>query len=123
MCLAVPMKVISCKDGVGIAEMAGVKKEISFMMLPEAEIGDYVIVHAGFAIQILNEEEAQKIPENGETVPEIALRPDPARRSPDPQIERIPPGPDGAVPPDHQSLDADRPYFSGRRRRRACEKR
>jgi hydrogenase expression/formation protein HypC len=60
MCLAVPMKVVSCKDGVGIAEMAGVKKEISFMMLPEAEIGDYVIVHAGFAIQILNEEEAQK---------------------------------------------------------------
>ena len=60
MCLAVPMKVISLKDGTGIAEMSGVKKEISFMMLPEAEIGDYVIVHAGFAIQKLNEEEAQK---------------------------------------------------------------
>ena len=60
MCLAVPMKVVSYKDGVGIAEMAGVKKEISFMMLPEAKIGDYVIVHAGFAIQILNEDEAQK---------------------------------------------------------------
>ncbi len=60
MCLAVPMKVISCSDGVGIAEMTGVKKNISFMMLPEAKVGDYVIVHAGFAIQILNEEEAQK---------------------------------------------------------------
>ena len=60
MCLAVPMKVVSMKDGVGIAEMAGVKKEISLMMLPEAEIGDYVIVHAGFAIQKLNEEEAEK---------------------------------------------------------------
>lgn len=60
MCLAVPMKVISLKDGTGIAEMSGVKKEISFMMLPEAQIGDYVIVHAGFAIQKLNEEEAQK---------------------------------------------------------------
>ena len=60
MCLAVPMKVVSLQDGVGIAEMSGVKKEISFMMLPEAEIGDYVIVHAGFAIQKLNEEEAQK---------------------------------------------------------------
>jgi hydrogenase expression/formation protein HypC len=54
------MKVISLKDGTGIAEMSGVKKEISFMMLPEAKIGDYVIVHAGFAIQKLNEEEAQK---------------------------------------------------------------
>jgi hydrogenase expression/formation protein HypC len=60
MCLAVPMKVISLRKGVGIAEMSGVKKEISFLMLPEAEIGDYVIVHAGFAIQKLNEEEAQK---------------------------------------------------------------
>jgi len=60
MCLAVPMKVISLQDGVGIAEMSGVKKKISFMMLPEAEVGDYVIVHAGFAIQKLNEEEAQK---------------------------------------------------------------
>jgi hydrogenase expression/formation protein HypC len=60
MCLAVPMKVISRKDTMGMTEMAGVKKEISFMMLPEAEAGDFVIVHAGFAIQRLNEEEAQK---------------------------------------------------------------
>ena len=44
----------------GVAEIAGVKKEISLMMLPEADIGDYVIVHAGFAIQKLNEEEAEK---------------------------------------------------------------
>ena len=60
MCLAVPMKVISLQNETGIAEMSGVKKEISFMMLPEAKVGDYVIVHAGFAIQKLNEEEAQK---------------------------------------------------------------
>jgi hydrogenase expression/formation protein HypC len=60
MCLAVPMKVISRNDAIGMTEMAGVKKEVSFMILPEAEVGDYVIVHAGFAIQRLNEEEAQK---------------------------------------------------------------
>jgi hydrogenase expression/formation protein HypC len=60
MCLAVPMKVISREQIVGIAEIAGVKKEINFMLIPEAEIGDYVIVHAGFAIQILNVEEAEK---------------------------------------------------------------
>ena len=60
MCLAVPMKVVSRNDTVGMTEMAGVKKEVSFMMLPEAEVGDYVIVHAGFAIQKLNEEEARK---------------------------------------------------------------
>ena len=60
MCLAVPMKVISRKQTVGIAEIAGVKKEISFMLMPEAKIGDYVIVHAGFAIQILNVKEAER---------------------------------------------------------------
>jgi hydrogenase expression/formation protein HypC len=60
MCLAVPMKVISRQEGTGIAEMSGVKKNISFMMLPEAQVGDYVIVHAGFAIEKLDEAEAQK---------------------------------------------------------------
>jgi hydrogenase expression/formation protein HypC len=60
MCLAVPMQVISKKDAAGVAEIGGVKKEVSFLMLPEAEIGDYVIVHAGFAIQKLNQEEAEE---------------------------------------------------------------
>jgi len=60
MCLAVPMKIISRDRDAGVAEMSGVKKEISFLMLPDAQIGDYVIVHAGFAIEKLNEEEALK---------------------------------------------------------------
>jgi hydrogenase expression/formation protein HypC len=60
MCLAVPMKVISKNETSGTAEMSGVKREINFMLLPEAKIGDYVIVHAGFAIQRLNEGEAHK---------------------------------------------------------------
>jgi hydrogenase expression/formation protein HypC len=60
MCLAVPMRVIAKEGASGIAEMGGVKREVNFMMLPEAAIDDYVIVHAGFAIQILNEEEAMK---------------------------------------------------------------
>ncbi len=60
MCLAVPMQVISKKDAAGVAEIGGVKKDISFLMLPEAEIGDFVIVHAGFAIQKLNQEEAEE---------------------------------------------------------------
>ena len=60
MCLAVPMQVISRNDAVGIAEIGGVKKDISFLMLPEAKVGDYVIVHAGFAIQRLDQEEAEE---------------------------------------------------------------
>jgi hydrogenase expression/formation protein HypC len=60
MCLAVPMKVV-LKDGTSaVAEIGGVRREISLMLLPEAEVNDYVIVHAGFAIHKLNEEEASK---------------------------------------------------------------
>jgi len=62
MCLAVPMQVVSkeSESGTGVAEIGGVKRKISFMMLPEADVGAYVIVHAGFAIQLLNEDEALK---------------------------------------------------------------
>jgi hydrogenase expression/formation protein HypC len=60
MCLAVPMRIVSKNDETGVAEMGGVKKDVSFIMCPEANIDDYVIVHAGFAIQILDEEEAEE---------------------------------------------------------------
>jgi hydrogenase expression/formation protein HypC len=59
MCLAIPMRLISKNDAGAVAEIGGVQRSISLMLLPEAGIGDYVIVHAGFAIQILNEDEAQ----------------------------------------------------------------
>lgn len=59
MCLGVPMKILS-KDGDSIiAEVDGVQKEASVMLLgEEVVIGDYVIVHAGFAISRLDEEYA-----------------------------------------------------------------
>lgn len=60
MCLAVPMKVVQKEGTSAVAEISGVRREISLMLLPEAEVNDYVIVHAGFAIQKLNEEEAHK---------------------------------------------------------------
>jgi hydrogenase expression/formation protein HypC len=60
MCLAVPMKLIKKGENSAIAGIGGVKREISLMLLPEAKIGDYVIVHAGFAIQKLDEAEANK---------------------------------------------------------------
>ncbi len=60
MCLAVPMK-LEKKDGDrGMAELGGVKRNISLLLVPEADIGDYVIVHAGCAIEVLNEKEAFK---------------------------------------------------------------
>lgn len=61
MCLGVPMKIIS-RDGDSIvAEVDGVQKEANIMLLgEEVSIGDYVIVHAGFAISRLDEEYAEE---------------------------------------------------------------
>ena len=59
MCVGVPMEVIS-RDGDSIvAEIDGVRREASLMILgDEVNIGDYVIVHAGFAISLLDKQEA-----------------------------------------------------------------
>jgi hydrogenase expression/formation protein HypC len=59
MCLAIPMKVIEREDERGKVEQGGVIREVSFAMLPEVVLGDYVLVHAGFAIERLDEQEAQ----------------------------------------------------------------
>ena len=59
MCLAVPMKIVSIANDVVIAEIDGVRREASLMMLgEEVNVGDYVLIHAGFAISRLNEEAA-----------------------------------------------------------------
>jgi hydrogenase expression/formation protein HypC len=60
MCLAIPTKVVEKDGDRGIVEIGGVKKQIDLTLVPEAKIGDYVILHVGFAIQVLDEEEAQK---------------------------------------------------------------
>ena len=60
MCLAVPMKVIEIKDNEAVVELSGLKKKINLGLLEKIDVGDYVIVHAGFAIQKLDEEEAEK---------------------------------------------------------------
>lgn len=53
------MKVVERKGEMGTVEQAGVRREVSFAMLPDAAEGDFVLIHAGFAIQTLNEEEAR----------------------------------------------------------------
>ncbi len=61
MCLGVPMQVIALHDDTVTAEMDGVQREASLMMLGEpVAVGDYVIVHAGFAIARIDPEEAQE---------------------------------------------------------------
>ena len=53
MCLAIPMQIVEIKDKKGIVEIGGVKREVGLQLLKQVKIGDYVIVHAGFAIQRL----------------------------------------------------------------------
>lgn len=61
MCLGVPMKIVSREGDTVIAEVDGVQKEANVMLLgDEVSIGDYVIVHAGFAISKLDEEYAEE---------------------------------------------------------------
>lgn len=59
MCLAVPAKVIKRKDMMASVEVEGVCRDVSLMLLPEAKEGDYILMHAGFAIQVIDEEEAR----------------------------------------------------------------
>lgn len=64
MCLAIPGKISEISgldlDKTGLVLFGGISKEISLCLVPEAQIGDYVLVHAGFAITIVNDSEAQK---------------------------------------------------------------
>ena len=60
MCLAIPAKVIKLKNDMGTVDMEGVQREVSMLLLKDAKIGDYVIVHAGFAIHQVDPEEAKE---------------------------------------------------------------
>jgi hydrogenase expression/formation protein HypC len=61
MCLGVPMQVVSIDGTDIVAEIDGVKREASLMILDdEVMVGDFVIVHAGFAISKLDEQEARE---------------------------------------------------------------
>jgi hydrogenase expression/formation protein HypC len=62
MCLAVPMKIIEVRgDGTGVAELEGSRHEVNLTLVPDAAVGAYIIVHAGFAIERMNEHEADTI--------------------------------------------------------------
>ncbi len=60
MCLGIPTKIVEIVDNeTAVGEVGGVRREISLLLTPDAKVGDYVIVHAGFAIQILDRTEAE----------------------------------------------------------------
>ncbi len=61
MCLAVPAEVVELgEDDLALIEIGGVRKEVSLMLVDGVEAGDFVLVHAGFAIEKVDPEEARK---------------------------------------------------------------
>ncbi|MDO8788313.1 MAG: HypC/HybG/HupF family hydrogenase formation chaperone [Sulfuritalea sp.] len=61
MCLAIPVKVVEVGAGdTAIVDLSGVKKEISLALLSDVQVGDYVILHVGYALSKLDPEEAAK---------------------------------------------------------------
>ena len=58
MCLAIPAKIIKIENGMGTIDMDGTQRQVSLLLQEDAKVGDYVIVHAGFAIHRVDEEEA-----------------------------------------------------------------
>jgi hydrogenase expression/formation protein HypC len=76
MCLAVPGKIISIKgedalERTGKVNFGGVIKEVSLAYVPEARIGEYVIVHVGFALSVVDENEAARVFEYLEQMGEL----------------------------------------------------
>ncbi|MGB9607323.1 MAG: HypC/HybG/HupF family hydrogenase formation chaperone [bacterium] len=59
MCLGVPAKIVRIEGKDAIAEVGGIRREVSIELLNDVKEGDYVIIHAGFAISKLDEEEAE----------------------------------------------------------------
>ena len=60
MCLAIPTLIKSIEGMSARAEIGGVERAISLVLTPEARVGDYVLVHTGFAIGVIDEAEAQE---------------------------------------------------------------
>lgn len=58
MCLGIPAKIIKIENNMGTIDMEGTRREVSLLLQEDAKVGDYVIVHAGFAIQKIDEEQA-----------------------------------------------------------------
>lgn len=60
MCLAVPVQIVAIQGTEAEVDIAGVRRRINIMLTPEAKVGDYVLLHTGYAINVVDEAEAQE---------------------------------------------------------------
>ena len=63
MCLAIPAKVMTIKGSIANVDMMGNERVVSIDLVPEVKLGEYVLVHAGFAIGIIDDESAKETEE------------------------------------------------------------
>ena len=76
MCLAIPGKILDITDDEpfmrsGRVGFNGIKKKVSLAFVPDARVGDYVLVHAGLAISVINEDEAQRVFDHLQQIDEL----------------------------------------------------
>ena len=60
MCLAIPAKIVSVDGTTAEADIGGLTRKISVWLTPDVKVGDYVLLHTGYAVNVINEEEAQE---------------------------------------------------------------
>jgi len=75
MCLAVPLRIEAIEGEMATVELGGVRRQVSLVLTPKAQVGDYVIVHTGFALSMLDEEEARETLELFRAMEEMAESP------------------------------------------------
>jgi len=61
VCLAIPVKLTKVEGDTGWVEMGGARRKVNLLLLPDAKVGDYVLLHAGFAISKIEEKEAEEL--------------------------------------------------------------
>ena len=74
MCLAIPARVKSIEGVEAEVEIGGVSRKASIILTPEAKVGDYVLLHTGYAINVIDEEEAQETLKIFEEIAEIEAK-------------------------------------------------
>ncbi len=72
MCLAIPALIKSIEGKEADAEIGGISRRISLWLTPEAKVGDYALVHTGYAINILDKEEAEETLKLFEEIAKVA---------------------------------------------------
>lgn len=101
MCLAVPGKIVTIDEtGGATVDMLGVQRPISLRLTPSAAVGDYVLVHAGFGIQVIDPAEAEETLKLIRELPELL----------DEDLAAEAPGPEASTAP---AAAADAPAISG----------